>query len=390
MAAAPLTLGVAAKEAAFDSLVGFSTPAIVVAALASVLTVAYTGRFLVGAFGPSDPAHEPLDADIETPRSWLLWAPLLIAMLGGLLGLVPGLLFPIVDSAVASVTGIFKAGKLVLWPGWVPALAWSSLSLLLGLLLVLRPGPLDSATSALGRLTSRLPTAEGTFRRAIPALLTFADRSSGVIQNGSLPAYLATILLVAVAAPTTALLLDVPELSTPRRGTMLEWALGLLIVGFAISISFVRQRFAVVILLGGIGAGVAGLYAALGSPDLALTQLLVETLAVALFAFVVRHLPAVFSRPATAHIPRLAVATLVGLFVFAGGLVVNSARSGDAVSATYLADAVPEAAGGNVVNVILVDFRAFDTLGEITVLVAAALGAAGLLIPILRGTRASR
>jgi multisubunit Na+/H+ antiporter MnhB subunit len=60
------------------------------------------------------------------------------------------------------------------------------------------------------------------------------------------------------------------------------------------------------------------------------------------------------------------------------------------VSETYLREAVPEAAGSNVVNVILVDFRAFDTLGEITVLVAAALGAAGLIIPILRGRRAAR
>ena len=78
------------------------------------------------------------------------------------------------------------------------------------------------------------------------------------------------------------------------------------------------------------------------------------------------------------------------VLLFAGGLIVNSVRSGSAVSETYLAEAVPEAAGSNVVNVILVDFRAFDTLGEITVLVAAALGAAGLIVPIVRGSRAAR
>jgi len=102
---------------------------------------------------------------------------------------------------------------------------------------------------------------------------------------------------------------------------------------------------------------------------------------------VLRHLPAVFTRPATARLPRLGVALLVGMFVFGAGLLVNAARTDDTVSTTYLADSVPEAAGGNVVNVILVDFRAFDTLGEITVLVAAALGVAGLVLPVIRSRR---
>jgi multicomponent Na+:H+ antiporter subunit A len=306
------------------------------------------------------------------------------------LGLFPGLLFPFVDAAVEAVTGVTKAGKLVLWPGWVPALAWSTASLALGILLSWQPGILASATARLGQLTGRLPTAEGTFRKSIPALLTFADRSSGLLQNGSLPAYLATILLVAVVAPSVAIAADMPALARPTSGTALEWTLGILIAGFAVSLIFVRRRFAVVILLGGVGFGIAGLYAVLGGPDLSLTQLLVETLVIALFAFVLRHLPAAFARPATARAPRLAIAALVGVFVFIGGLIANSIRSGSAVSETYLREAVPEAAGSNVVNVILVDFRAFDTLGEITVLVAAALGAAGLIIPILRGRRAAR
>ena len=390
MAAVPLTIGFAAKEAAFDALVTYSAAAIVTAAILSVLTVAYTGRFLIGAFGSHDPDQEPVGSGAATPRNWMLWAPLLLTAVAGLLGLFPGLLFPFVDAAVEAVTGVTKAGKLVLWPGWVPALAWSTASLALGVLLSWRPAALGAATDALGRLTSRLPTAEGAFRKGVPALLTFADRSSGLIQNGSLPAYLATILVVAVVLPSVAIAADFPAITRPTPGTVLEWTLGILIVGFAVSLIFVRRRFAVVILLGGVGFGVAGLYAVFGGPDLSLTQLLVETLAVALFAFVLRHLPASFARPATARVPRLAVALLVGLFVFVGGLVANSVRSGSAVSETYLQEALPEAAGSNVVNVILVDFRAFDTLGEITVLVAATLGAAGLIVPILRGRRAAR
>jgi len=113
----------------------------------------------------------------------------------------------------------------------------------------------------------------------------------------------------------------------------------------------------------------------------------VETLAVALFAFVLRYLPASFARPATARIPRMLVALAVGAFVFIGGLVVNAARTTSRVSEVFIENAVPEAAGSNVVNVILVDFRALDTLGEITVLAAATLGVAGLVLPVVRKTR---
>ena len=387
MAAVPLSLGFAAKEAAFDGLVGQSPFLIAAAATASVLTVAYTSRFLVGAFGSHHEGADPVGADARFPRSVLLWSPMVLATASVVLGLMPGLVFPIVDEATRVVSGVSKAGKLVLWPGLVPALGWSFASLTVGGILAWRSSVLDKATDWVGAVARHLPTADGAYRRSIPALLRFADRSSSLLQNGSLPAYLATILMVAIGAPTIAVLVNQPTFAVPRSGTLLEWILGLLIVGFAVSLAFVRRRFAVVILLGGVGYGIAGLYSVLGSPDLTLTQLLVETLAIALFAFVLRHLPAVFTRPATARLPRLGVALLVGTFVFGAGLLVNAARTADTVSATYLADSVPEAAGGNVVNVILVDFRAFDTLGEITVLVAAALGVAGLVLPVVRNQR---
>lgn len=389
MAAVPLTYGFAAKEAAFDALVARGTPLIAVAAIASVLTVVYTGRFLYGAFGDSHPDHEPATAS-GTPRNWTLWAPLLLATSGAVIGLAPVVAFPVVDGATIAAGGLAKAGKLVLWPGLVPALAWSFASLTAGIALLVRPGSLDFSLDRVALVAGRLPTADGIFRRSIPALLTFADRSSGVLQSGSLPAYLAVILLVAVIAPTVAVLGEEPTIAIPAGGSSLEWALGILIAAAALSLIFVRRRFAAVILLGAVGYGIAGLYAVLGGPDLSLTQLLVETLALALFAFVLRHLPAVFNRPVTARASRLVVAVTVGAFVFAGGLVANGARVSGTVSQDYLANAVPEAAGSNVVNVILVDFRGFDTLGEITVLVAATLGVASLIGPMLKRNASNR
>ncbi|MDJ0953645.1 MAG: proton-conducting transporter membrane subunit [Acidimicrobiia bacterium] len=387
MAAVPLMLGFAAKEAAFVALLDENVWWVAIAAAASTLTVAYTVRFLRGAFGDHDVDRDPVFGRRLSAGDPLLTSPGALALASVVLGLVPTVLFPLTDAATAAVTGVAKAGKLVVWPGWVPALAWSLASLAGGLFLAGRSDLMRRAGDRVATVSSHLPDAEHTYRRSIPALLRFADRSSSVLQNGSLPAYLAIILIVAVVAPTVAVLTQSPSFAVPEGGSLLEWILGGLIIGFAVALAFIRRRFAVVILLGGVGYGIAALYSVFGGPDLTLTQLLVETLVIALFAFVLRHLPATFSRPVTAQLPRLAVALLVGAFVFGAGLFVNAARQPSSVAATYLEQSVPEAAGSNVVNVILVDFRAFDTLGEITVLVAAVLGAAGLVIPVIRNGR---
>ena len=389
MAAIPLTFGFDAKEAAFHGLVHEGVWWAAAVAAASVLTVAYTSRFVFGAFGSHAEGEEPALGGALRLTNPLLAAPATLAVISIVVGLFPALAFPLVDAAAEAATGVAEAGELLLWPGIGPALGWSLASLTIGVLLAWRTKLVDRMTAAVGVIAARLPSGEGAFRRFVPGLLGFADRSSGLIQNGSLPTYVAVILLVAVTMPTVAVLRNGATLAAPPAGSLLEWTLGALIVAFALSLAFVRRRFAVVILLGGVGYATAGLYSVFGAPDLTLTQLLIETLAVALFALVLRHLPGNFSRPATARGPRLVVALLVGAFVFMGGLVVNAARTPSRVAETFLAQSIPEAGGSNVVNVILVDFRGFDTLGEITVLVAATLGAAGLVRPVIKNLRRS-
>jgi multicomponent Na+:H+ antiporter subunit A len=130
-----------------------------------------------------------------------------------------------------------------------------------------------------------------------------------------------------------------------------------------------------------VGYGMALLFVLQGAPDLALTQLLIETLTLVLFVLVLRHLPEHFQPVPwrAGKATRRIVAGAVGLFMFAFVLQAGAARVAPAVSDAYLADAVDEAGGANVVNVILVDFRSLDTLGEVTVLVVAALGVAALV-----------
>lgn len=118
-----------------------------------------------------------------------------------------------------------------------------------------------------------------------------------------------------------------------------------------------------------------------GAPDLALTQMAVDTLLVVAFVLVLRRLPRRFTeRPSrTGQVVRLVVAALVGTFMFVVVLVAGGARVADPVSDAFLTLAPTEGGGRNVVNVVLVDIRGFDTMGEITVLVIASLGVYGLV-----------
>jgi multicomponent Na+:H+ antiporter subunit A len=120
-----------------------------------------------------------------------------------------------------------------------------------------------------------------------------------------------------------------------------------------------------------------------GAPDLALTQILVETLTLVIFVLVLRHLPERFEpvRWRAGNGIRALISIVVGLFVTGFALIASQERAGiNATAIEYLERSVPEAGGQNVVNVILTDFRAFDTLGEIAVLCVAAMGIASLVL----------
>ena len=128
------------------------------------------------------------------------------------------------------------------------------------------------------------------------------------------------------------------------------------------------------------GYAMAGLFVLSGAPDLALTQAAVETLSTVVFVLVLRRLPEHFERQSSPRrrVVRLAIAGAVGVTVFVFALVAAGHRLTPPVSDEMIARSVPDGHGRNVVNVILVDFRGFDTLGEITVLAVACLGAAAL------------
>jgi multicomponent Na+:H+ antiporter subunit A len=146
---------------------------------------------------------------------------------------------------------------------------------------------------------------------------------------------------------------------------------------------FTTRRFAAVLFLGGVGFAVAMLFVLQGAPDLALTQLLIETLSLVIFMLVLRHLPDRFAPQPFRRRPGRARGPGRGSWARSCSCSLSWRGRNRTLRASpreHLARAYPEADGRNVVNVILVDFRALDTLGEIVVLVVAAIGIASLVL----------
>lgn len=376
MAGVPPLLGFIGKEKGLEGLLDGPAPALTTTGvvLASALTAAYAARFVWGAFGgrrvdaPSA-ASQPALA-LVAPAAALTS----VTVLGGL---VPSAVDPLVAQASdALLAGSGSAMKL--WHGFTLALGLSALALMGGGLVFAA----QDRVVALGeRMASRRTPGE-RFDDLVNGILGFADRITGVVQNGSLPVYVFVTVTTAVVVPAAAVLRDfeVPN-DLVLAESPLQVAVGALMVALAAAIGVIHQRMAAALVLGAIGYGMAVLFVIQGAPDLALTQLLVETLSVVAFVFTFRHLPDRFGRE-TRSVPRplrLALAVASGVFVTAFALHAFAAREAEPISEEYLTRAAPEGGGNNVVNVILVDFRGFDTMGEITVLTVCLLGVVSLL-----------
>ncbi|MGY1746099.1 Na+/H+ antiporter subunit A [Blastococcus sp. SYSU D00695] len=384
MAGLPPLLGFVGKEAAFTALLDGGLPSRAVAALeltglvaGSVLTAAYSLRFLWGAL-----ARKPGVADTEVahaPGPLFLAAPVVLSLAGLAAGPLSVLLGPLVEVYAETLPLLApEHEELALWHGLQPALALSGLTIAGGTALFV-------ARDGVERLQRRLAvgaSADEGYWNVIQGLDRLSVLVTGTTQRGSLPAYLGTILVVLLALPGTLLLTRAPWPGEWRAwDTPVQAAVGVVVVTAAALSLRIRQRLSAVLVVGVTGYGTALLFALQGAPDLALTQFLVETLTLVVFVLVLRKLPKDIGER---HRPReragrgvLAVA--VGAFMALVGAVVMSTRTATPVSADYPEAAYDFGGGKNIVNVTLVDIRAWDTLGEISLLVVAATGVASLV-----------
>jgi multicomponent Na+:H+ antiporter subunit A len=388
MAGLPPMLGFVGKEAAFAALWDAGLPdrtaaAVVLTGLVagSVLTAAYTARFVWGAFarkpGTEDTAVE------HPPEPLFLAAPAVLALTGLVLGPASPLLEPLVAGYADTLPLLAPEPEhLGLWHGWQPALVLSALSIAGGAALFAVRG---RVTRLQGRVAVGASADEG-YWNVVQAVDRLAVLVTGTTQRGSLPAYLGTILVVVLALPGTLLLTRAPWPGEWRAwDTPVQAVVGVVVVTAAALTLRIRQRLSAVLVVGVTGYGIAVVFALQGAPDLALTQFIVETLTLVVFVLVLRKLPKDITerhRPRERAV-RGVIAVAMGAFMAAVGAVALSARTATPVSEAWPGPAYEFGGGKNIVNVALVDIRAWDTLGEISLLVVAATGVASLVF--LRG-----
>ena len=385
MAGFPPLFGFIGKELAYKAKLGLDVSAAwwvpTLGVLANALTVTAA---LVVALRPfwGEVRHLPDKEPHEAPRSMLL-GPVVLAGYCLLLGLYPGHIEQrIIAPAVQAVVGKPMEIHLALWYGFNLALLLSAITVALGIVCYVFWDPLRRMISWADPLWNR--GAEAGYRLALRGLISAAGKQTRLIMAGGLRRYLLWTFLVVAAAPISALLLrgggTFPD-GLPRL-YFTEWVLATVIAAAAIAATVAPGRLTAIASIGVVGFTIALLFQILSAPDLAITQLMVETLFVVIAVLVIHHLPRLAAtKPLTSAqtLRNLVVAGIVGGTVTFLIWSVTALPFSPHISEYFAAESVPVAHGQNVVNVVLVDFRATDTLGEITVLAVAALSVYTLL-----------
>lgn len=380
MAGAPPFIGFLAKESAFTELLSLGTSdplavaAFVVMGVGSILTVAYMVRFIWGAFGRKRGLAQTVI--VHRGSRSILIAPTVFA----LLALLGGLLAPALDRLLrTAVVGAASGPEhLALWHGVTPALVASVLVLALGAglaVLLLR------ARRKVPSVPERF-SASHTYWLLTQRLDLLAVRLTSLTQRGSLPFYLEVILAVTVLALGGALVaIGGWPTTVSLDSTPVQVSITVVMIGAALFVARARTRFQAVVLVGVTGYGMAALFALHGAPDLALTQGLVETVTLIAFVLVIRRLPPRIGVRATRarRIVRALIGTSVGVVLGAIAFISLGARVAEPISLALPGLAASGGHGANVVNVMLVDIRGWDTLGELSVILAAATGVASLV-----------
>ncbi len=395
MAGVPLANGFLSKEMFFGETLALNATGLLVYALpiaatiAAIASVVYSTRFIHDVFfngesiGLDRVPHEP-------PRFMRVPVEILVVVC-----LVVGM-FPVITIApllAVAAKGALHLGpvdqlpvySLAIWHGWNVPLLMSVIALVGGVIIYFT---LQNRINL--HTIEKLPgDAKELFDAFVENLLAVAGAITRATQNDSLQRYLLLIVLTAMAAvaagvwwtPTVAAVRWVSA-HPPANPIVLATAIIGMVAAIATVVMY-RQRLIALILLGATGLVVALVFLYFSAPDLALTQLLVEVVAIILMMLCLKFLPA--------HSPPETLPKRHRLHLWRDGLVAGVAGLGvswllyevltrpfNSIAPYFLRTSVPEGGGANVVNVIIVDFRAFDTLGEIAV-----LGMAGLIVAVL-------
>ena len=314
--------------------------------------------------------HNPHEAPVS-----MLAGPLVLALAGIVLGIFPGLWTnALVQPALATALGETVALKVALWHGFNQALGLSALTVTLGLSIYLAREWFWRRSHYAQNLSDT--DTEKAYDLGFQQFVERSKQLTSILQNGSLRFYLITILAAAGALVT----IKLAKLGAEPLDTQLSafdfrhLVLALAIAGGGIYAAVARNALNALCGLGLTGYGIALLFAFSSAPDLALTQILVETLSIIILLIATRSFSERITNVDRRKMASLAVALCSGLIAAFLVFKASSLQLAPVISDQLAAWSYLEAKGRNVVNVILVDFRALDTFGEISVLAIAAFG----------------
>jgi multicomponent K+:H+ antiporter subunit A len=387
MAGVPLLNGFMSKEMFFAetlhlTALGSAAWLLPVAAnLAGILAVAYSARFIHDVFFNGEPVNLPIYPPHEAPRYMILPVAVLVGQCL-VVGVFPTLtVAPFLALASADVLGgPLPAYNLAIWHGFNAPFLMSLIALVGGIAVYSLRQRLFSVSA---KLFFKID-ADFIFQKSIDRITGAARAITMTLENGSLQRYAALLLLSAGAAfalpvitGKAALIGELP-LSAIGPVTLLG---GVLIMAAALAtVLWRRQRLMALIALSVVGLVAVLTFARFSAPDLALTQLAVEMATIILLLLALHFLPQ--QDQAESSPLRRGQDLLLSLTIGSGmGLLTWAVltRPYTSISNYFMENSLPGGGGANVVNVILVDFRGFDTMGEITVLAIAAVGIYALL-----------
>ncbi len=348
----------------------------VLAWIASVFTFIYSMVLVFKTFtGKFQP--EKLDKKPHEAPFGMLISPIILASLVVIIGFFPNILS---STIIAPALGVIMPGlvfdvHISFWHGFTPELFMTLGVIAFGVLLYTT---LDKWRQIYDLFPEKLAL-NRFYDGGIEGMQTFSSNLTRTYMNGFIRTYLVYIFTFFILLlGTTLVWKNAFKLSTNDLSSIgfYEVLLALIIAAASISILFAKSRLTSIILLGAVGYTVALFFVLFRAPDLALTQLVIETVSVSLFLLCFYHLPKLKRNEERIRFKavNLAVSIGVGAIVTLIALSAHSNKLVESIAGYYVENTYKEAAGKNMVNVILVDFRGFDTMFEICVLGIAALG----------------
>lgn len=288
----------------------------------------------------------------------------------------------VLSPAASSILGYPVKMELTLWHGFTPSLALSLITLLGATILYLKNVEIKQSLSHLNIFYKYGPTY--AWQNLIYGILKFADWQTQIIQCGKQRVYL-TVVFITITLCLTSTMISQNAINISALSPTLTW-MGIFlctwILSSALMTCWVDTYIKGLIFLGMFGLGTTLLFITNSAPDVAMTQVLVETLIVIIVVLNIYRqppLPKIISDANDIKILNLLIAISLGMTITFLLLIITHGKFNSDISNYFLNNSVALGRGRNVVNVILVDFRALDTLGEVLVVATASLGVFGLL-----------